>query len=274
MMFSLRNCKENKKCEGDIFTKTIVNYWDERSSTYSNGVRNEFNTEYESEYRDVFQRAIDSLRLRPDAPVRVLDLGCGPGFFSAILSEMGCDVTALDSSFKMIEQAYRNVVEFGDTDRVTFVHSNVDEVGCSDESFDLIVMRNVTWLLRDPDKALYEWKRVLAHGGRMLIFDANWYRYLIDDSVEKTRLRDQLNPDLLGYERNARASDDQEARCEKIALSLPLTYEMRPEWDVFTLKRLGFRFVDVDENVWQRVWSEGEKAFYSSSPLFLIEAMK
>lgn len=254
--------------------QAIVEYWDERSSTYSNGVREEFGTPIESEYQSLFREALENMPAAGECNLRVLDLGCGPGFFSSVLSDMGCAVTALDSSSEMLGQARRNVGEYGDLGRTTFVLAEVDETGLEDASFDLIAMRNVTWLLKDPVKALCEWKRLLVPGGRMLVFDANWYRYLIDEHFDGIRRYDQSDPERLGCGDDARANDDQEARCEEIALSLPLTYEMRPAWDVRTLIELGFSSVRVDENVWQRVWSEGEKAFYSSSPLFMVEAVR
>lgn len=258
----------------DSLSRTIVEYWDERSATYSNGVRAEFGTPVEGEYRVLFQNALTNMPAVDAHKARTLDLGCGPGFFSSILSGMGCAVTALDSSSEMLVAARHNVGEYGDLSRTSFTLADVDDTGLDDMSFDLIVMRNVTWLLKEPVKALGEWKRLLVPGGRMLVFDANWYRYLIDEHIDGIRRCGQSNPERLGYGDNARANDDQEARCESIALSLPLTYEMRPAWDVRTLNELGFSSVRVDKNVWRRVWSDGEKAFYSSSPLFMVEAVR
>ena len=40
-----------------------------------------------------------------------------------------------------------------------------------DDTFDLIVTRNVTWVMEQPTKACSEWIRVLQPGGRMINFD-------------------------------------------------------------------------------------------------------
>ena len=258
----------------DALARTIVEYWDERSATYSNGVREEFGSFVEDEFRALFQEALSSVPVNGASTARVLDLGCGPGFFSSILSSMGCSVTALDSSSNMLGQAMCNVAEHGEPARTRFVLGDVDETGLDGGSFELIVMRNVTWLLKKPLEALSEWKRLLVPGGRMLLFDANWYRYLVDERLNARRLCDQRDISRLGLDADARANDDQEARCEAIALSLPLTYEMRPAWDVQALHDLGFSSVRADEGIWRRVWSEGEKEFYASSPLFMVEAVK
>lgn len=263
-----------RAAEEESLSRTVIEYWDERSSTYSNGVREEFGSSVEDEFRALFREALSSVPVRDARAPKVLDFGCGPGFFSSILSDMGCEVTALDSSSEMLGQAKRNVSEYGDPKKTAFVLGELDEAGFDDGSFELIVMRNATWLLSDPLKMFSEWGRLLVRGGRMLLFDANWYRYLVDERLNERRLRDQYDIARLGLDADARASDDQEARCETIALSLPLTYQLRPAWDVRVLTELGFSSVRTDEDVWQRVWSDGEKAFYSTSPLFMVEAVK
>ena len=48
-----------------------------------------------------------------------------------------------------------------------------------DGSFDVIVTRNLTWNLEEPQKAYQEWCRVLKKGGILLNFDAGWYNYLL-----------------------------------------------------------------------------------------------
>ena len=48
----------------------------------------------------------------------------------------------------------------------------------ADNTFDMIVSRNVTWNLEHPDRAYYEWMRVLKPGGVLLNFDASWYHII------------------------------------------------------------------------------------------------
>ncbi len=44
-----------------------------------------------------------------------------------------------------------------------------------DGTFDLVVSRNVTHIIREHLKVYGEWLRVLKPGGVLLIFDANWH---------------------------------------------------------------------------------------------------
>ena len=141
-------------------------------------------------------------------------------------------------------------------------------------SYDVVVSRNVTWLMRDPLGAYAEWNRVLKPGGKLLVFDANWYSHLVDESLNRKRIEDQGDSSVLGWGEESFATDEQERRCESIALRLPLTYESRPAWDVSALSSLGFSDVRADERFSERVWNEGERAFYATSPLFSIEALK
>ena len=63
-------------------------------------------------------------------------------------------------------------------------------------------------------------------------------------------------------------------RMEKIALQVPLSETKRPGWDVKVLEGLKAEKIEVDENIWQQVWSEEEKLKYGSTPMFMIKVTK
>lgn len=263
---------EHAKCaqHGEV-SATVVDYWDERAVSYSCNVREELEGEDLAAWSAVLKRHLPL----PEAEVgRALDLGCGPGFFSIILAQQGFVVDAVDASRGMLTQAAANVKRAQLADSVSFHEGDVSRLPFSDNEFDAVVLRNVTWLMRDPEAAYAEWRRVLAPGGKLLVFDANWYRYLSEPSINEKRRCDQADRTVLGWSDEACATLDQERRCEIIAADLPFTYIDRPVWDCDTLKRLGFSSVEADERVWEEVWPAGDKAFYATSPLFLIEAVK
>lgn len=262
---------------GNVSDTQITAYWNERASAYSCGVCEELGGEKCQEWaRELRERSLGAvLRAQGEgrAP-RMLDLGCGPGFFSILFARMGCAVDALDASEGMLAQAQNNVSRANVAESVAFHQGDMTRLPFYDASFDIIAGRNVTWLLRDPRAAYAEWMRVLRPGGKLLIFDANWYRYLDDPSINEQRVADQPTTDILGWNEESIASQDQERRCEAIARDLPFTYIQRPAWDERALSDLGFSGVHCDEDVWLRLWTEGERAFYGSSPMFLIEAIK
>lgn len=121
----------------------------------------------------------------------MLDVGTGPGFFAIILARMGYQVTAVDYTASMLEEARRNAGALAD--KIAFLQMNAEELMFADHSFDVLVTRNVTWNLHDPEKAYSHWTRVLAPGGLLLNFDANWYRYLWDEEAELGHKRDREN---------------------------------------------------------------------------------
>ena len=262
----------------------IQGYWNIRSDTYSNGVLAELEGDQLGAWIGLFSERLGAPTLAgevpgaaltgADAPKRVLDIGCGPGFFEVVLSRLGHEVIAVDSSRAMLDTAGVNVLECGSPELVTFMRGDAECLSLEDESFDAVVSRNVTWLMQHPRQAYREWMRVLKPGGRLLAFDANWYRYLVDEEVNRQRKLDQKDVATLGWSESERASSEQEIACENIALHLPLTKENRPSWDVAVLRQLGFSSVSVDEGAWRKLWAPGEKAFYATSPLFMIEAVK
>lgn len=255
-----------------IDTQEISRYWDVRAPSYSNGIRDEMAGFERRAWTQLLSERICALG--DPADLRVLDLGCGPGFFSMLLARLGCRVDALDASEGMLEQARANAACAGMENEITFHKGDIKLTCFNDNSFDAVVSRNVTWLLDDPRQAYAEWRRVLVSGGKMVAFDANWYRYLADAETDRKRTADQRDASVLEWADDAMATSAEERACERIARRLPLTYELRPAWDAAVLTDLGYSSVHTDESIWRRVWSRGERLFYGSSPLFMIEAVK
>ena len=81
--------------------------------------------------------------LKINKGMKVLDLGCGPGFFSVMLTNLKCQVIGIDYSDKMLEEARNNARKFGVN--VKFQKMDVQDLAFQDETFDLIITRNVTW---------------------------------------------------------------------------------------------------------------------------------
>lgn len=114
---------------------------------------------------------------------KVLDIGTGPGFFACILSEEGQQVTAIDRSEGMLSHARNNAKHLGVNPE--FLAMDVNQLEFEEESFDVIVSRNVTWTLEHPEKVYTEWKRLLKPGGKILIYDANWQLQFFDQELRK-----------------------------------------------------------------------------------------
>lgn len=257
--------------------KDVVDYWDGRSTSYSVSVCEELGSPQCAAWDETLRSCVADAATEHIAagnPPEALDLGCGPGFFAILLARMGCDVTSMDASEGMLAQAQANVRGAGVADRVRFVHGDVARLPFADCSFDVIALRNVTWLMEDPTAAYAEWLRVLRPGGKLVVFDANWYRYLSDLDLAARRAADQADVATLGKEADARATDGQIDQCEHLASWLPFTHMDRPRWELDHLYGIGYSDVSVDTTVASKLWTEGEQAFHGSTPLFMIQATK
>ncbi|HBI91736.1 MAG TPA: SAM-dependent methyltransferase, partial [Terrisporobacter glycolicus] len=95
--------------------------------------------------------------------------GAGPGFFSILMSLAGHEVTAVDVSHKMIENAKQNAKQYDVN--INFVQVDGIHLPFEEKTFDFIISRNVLWNLEYPKEALKEWKRLLSDDGHVVYFD-------------------------------------------------------------------------------------------------------
>ena len=206
----------------------------------------------------------------PEGALKILDVGTGPGFFAILLTKAGYDVTAVDYTEAMLEEAKKNAGALASS--IHFQRMDAQKLDFPDGYFDVVISRNLTWNLEEPGKAYAEWMRVLKKGGRLLNFDANWYHHLFDEEKRKEYEEDRKRVENLHMDDHYTCTDID--AMEDIARQIPMSRIMRPAWDVQVLRdRLGNE-VEADEKVWERVWDSTEKANYGSTPMFLISAVK
>ncbi len=247
--------------------REIESYWTTRTEGYSEVNQKELAGEQRENWRRVLTERFPK---RPVEELKILDIGTGPGFFPVILAEAGYFVTAVDYTPGMLEKAKENAGALGS--RITFRRMDAQELEFEDNTFDVIISRNLTWNLEEPARAYAEWFRVLKPGGRLLNFDANWYGYLYDEDQRAAYEEDRRRVDEARMEDHYLCTDID--RMEQIALRMPLSAIHRPVWDERVLRSIGFGQVAVDQDIWQRVWSREEKLNYGSTPMFMICAVK
>ena len=248
-------------------TSTIEQYWTRRASSYTEVVRKNLADGWDCKWADELIRNFPKAEGRT---LKVLDIGTGPGFYAIILASRGYDVTAVDLSEGMIEQAKHNAGSLAE--KIRFFKMDAQELSFPDNEFDVIVTRNLTWNLPDPVKAYGEWRRVLRDGGVMLNIDSNWYAYLFDDEKKCEKLADRENVLNAGFEDHD--SYDESWLMENISRTLPMGKLPRPQWDAVTMLDLGFKDVSADTTVSSKLWSREEMLNYASTPCFLIRAVK
>jgi SAM-dependent methyltransferase len=94
----------------------------------------------------------------------VLDAGCGTGFQSALLTELGWNAHGIDVSTGLLAVARRRLPG------VAFAVGSVEALPYPDARFDAVVCCGSTLsFVDDPARALAELGRVLRPGGRLLL---------------------------------------------------------------------------------------------------------
>jgi arsenite methyltransferase len=125
--------------------------------------------------RDVLRRrelVRDALGARPGD--RILDVGCGPGFYvTELLEEVGREgsVVGVDISADMLAVAAKRV---DGHDNVEFHEADATSLPVPDGTFDRAVCVQVLEYVRDVPTALSEMHRALRPGGRALVWDVDW----------------------------------------------------------------------------------------------------
>jgi len=166
----------------DVKTK-IMAYWDSRGEKYDQSPGHVMLPEvWKSVLSDVFKDRM-----------RILDVGCGTGFMSMILSELGHDVVGLDISKGMVRVAIEKTKR--KNVKIDFKLGDAENLPFRDNTFDAVVSRHLIWTLPNPKKAISEFARVSKD--RVVVIDGVW-----SDNSMFTRFRRNFGRLLIGiYER-------------------------------------------------------------------------
>ncbi len=204
----------------------IRQYWNSRAEGYTLSNREELEDEHRIFlWEQQIRRALNGRICR-----HVLDVGCGPGFFSVLLARLGYEVTAVDYTENMLAEARKNAAHYGVD--IDFRRMDAQKLDFEDGIFDLVISRNVLWNLEQPEQAYREWFRVLKPNGTVMNFDGNFYYYVTDAEYgDRTRWE---HKHMQGINANS---------IDRIGEHLPMARRLRPEWDVQELQKLGAKEV-------------------------------
>lgn len=105
--------------------------------------------------------ALDLLQLKPTD--KLLDIGCGSGYFAKLASEKGASIIGIDATPELIQAAKER------TQAVHFLIGEMEELPFDNESFDIVCGFNSFQYAANTTNALTEAKRVLQNNGKLIV---------------------------------------------------------------------------------------------------------
>ena len=212
----------------ETYIEEFRKLWTDRASSYSDSVISQLDNGTYTKWLDEVLKDIPEGRT-----LKILDVGCGPGFFSVILGRLGHKVTGIDYNEEMCKVAAENCRTYGvESD---FRRMDAHNLEFDDDTFDLVVSRDVLWNLDDPARVYDEIYRVVRPGGKITVFDGNFYLYAHDKAYEE-----------MNVEKHIEIYHKDEEDCKKrllyvadMATRLPASKNRRPQWDASHLISLG-----------------------------------
>jgi ubiquinone/menaquinone biosynthesis C-methylase UbiE len=150
-----------------VHTDEIRRYWDDQAAEYDtypdHGL---LDSDTRSAWKDLLRTWL------PTTPARVADLACGTGTMTALLAELGHQVSGVDLSSEMVARARAKTAPFGAAVEVTQGDASNPPIGAG--NFDVVFARHILWTLPDPTDALRRWATLLRPGGRMVLVEGRW----------------------------------------------------------------------------------------------------
>lgn len=223
----------------------IAIYWDKQSEIWSEEKKEAWLQPVTNYWQQYFKSILPGLTGN-----KVLEVGTASGYFANILASVGYEVTAIDISPNMIEEAQQVSEDLQLP--VTYQVMDAQELSFADHSFDLVFTRLMTWTTPDIEKFYGACYRVLQPGGRFLNFDGDFGKCLFSQD---------------GHERYPADIMEQ---ANAIKSQLDISQYKRPERDLEILEKLGFVNVTADLAAEAKILQQAEGA----SGLFKVEGIK
>ncbi len=188
-------------------------------------------------YFDYFgKRLVDYAQLR--AGERLLDVACGKGAVLLPAWEKGAQVTGIDLSPQMLEEAKKRVPS-----QVSLLEMDAEHLNFPDQAFDVVFCAFGLFFFPDIQAALSQMRRVLKPGGRLVV--SVW--------GEKTPLEiwTAQRAQALGATRRLRTMELDTQEKLKELLASPVV--IKEERKVF--------FYPNAEYWWESLWAHGTRSY-------------
>ena len=140
---------------------------------------------------DLLEHEIDLIKTKNDlSSLTILEIGCGTGRLTSLLSKTAKHVIAIEPSSEIIEENRRL---YADIENIQFETASIIDLPFDDNSFDLVIFSLSLCCVEPVDQmtnAVIESVRVLKSGGQLINimpstvrkFSQGYYWYYIDEN--------------------------------------------------------------------------------------------
>ena len=166
----LRDCQHYKSDDLQLRVITCVQTRDENITMEKETYWSKFADDLEERTNYVVGKndieIIESFVSEQKALGKTLEVGCGNGTYSKILILEAENLTATDFSDEMVAVAKERLKG---VENVSVEKANCFNLSYPDSSFNTVFMANLLHIIREPEKAVAEGKRVLKKNGRLIV---------------------------------------------------------------------------------------------------------
>ncbi len=142
--------------------KSKVEYWSQSTQTYDTSVDKALGYNIRPLIEEKLQRETHL--------GKVVEFGCGTGYFTKTLASKAESVIATDFSDDMLTVAQRELDEW---DNVTFQNEDWEHTTFADETFDTIFAGFIVPCVNDKPQAIRESYRILKPHGTLIVANPN-----------------------------------------------------------------------------------------------------
>lgn len=241
----------------DDLERRVVRYWTARSHDFGAVRKNELGSAMGRRWLEELESHLPQGRT-----LDILDVGTGTGFFAILMARLGHRVTGIDLTPAMLEEASALAGHLGLN--IVFRQMDAQNLEFPGESFDVVLSRNLTWTLPEPERAYAQWRRVLRPGGLLLNFDADYAANVRSESTQNCSVAPDSPYGHVGMTRDLVEENN------AITLAMDVG-QKRPDWDAAVLQKIGFTACRTDLTLGRRVLGDADLV---NAPMFGILAQK
>ena len=155
------------------------------------GIDQRFNVNKIIKKKNIYENFVDEISPYLNKEKLVLDLGCGPGAFSILVSDKCKKVYAIDIIHDFVKAAKKNAKIYGKKNIEAILQKN-KKIPIKNNFFDVVFLVDVLHHVEDVEDFLSDIKRVLKKKGIIVVFEPNKLNPLmyIINFFERTTTKD------------------------------------------------------------------------------------